>query len=511
MQQAMVLPKQYFFDKNNNPLAFGKVYTKLRGTDTDQPTFSDQAGTIANSNPVILNGEGYAAIYIRGDLTLIVDDVNDANIWTANISSNVAEEWVDCLIPTFIDTVSFKVSGDVTNSYTLGRAVQINNSVPTLAYSNISEVSFAAGETTITVATPVVLPGIKEVCRSIISLNSTPTTEEILNGKLFGIISGQDVTAAFQSLLDAAKGREAYIGAGDYDLSAPLLIDSDTRLRMHSDASFTKIAPMNVMLRNRSDGLIGGFAAGDNILISGGTWDVNNINFPEDCTTMAFSHCTRVEVEGGRYIRNGLEGNAIHFNACQKARAFNNAFFDGGNNSIDGEMIQISHAGGASIFPFFGPYDDTPCLDIEVDSNRANLWAVCVGSHHVKAGVIHTEINVHDNAFNPLEGGVIAKNWSDSRINNNGIKCPTGKKALQTSGCVDMTITANVGSGDISHDAGVGTSSDIVFTGNRIKGDHALAADTTESLFSNNSFESVSGVVDASTHRGENMVGGVYT
>lgn len=170
----MVMPKKYFFDKDNNPLAFGKIYTKQAGTDTDKPTFTTELGDVENPNPIILNSEGYAAIYWSGSYFIVVDDQNDANIWSEdNVSSVVVDEWVNCETPTYISTTSFKITGNVTDVYQVGRRVQIDNDVPTLEYSTIKISSFAAGDTTITVVDAVVDAGIVEVCVSIISKNST--------------------------------------------------------------------------------------------------------------------------------------------------------------------------------------------------------------------------------------------------------------------------------------------------------------------------------------------------
>lgn len=82
MAQAMIMPKKYFFDKDGNPLAFGKVYTYLAGTTTNQPTFTTENGDVANTNPVILNGEGYATIYLDGSYKIVVHDINDNLIWS---------------------------------------------------------------------------------------------------------------------------------------------------------------------------------------------------------------------------------------------------------------------------------------------------------------------------------------------------------------------------------------------------------------------------------------------
>jgi hypothetical protein len=50
-----------FFDNIGNPLAGGKIYTYAAGTTTPQTTYTDSTGTIAHSNPIILDSAGRVA------------------------------------------------------------------------------------------------------------------------------------------------------------------------------------------------------------------------------------------------------------------------------------------------------------------------------------------------------------------------------------------------------------------------------------------------------------------
>lgn len=47
-----------FFDDNGNPLSGGKVYTYTAGTTTPAATYTTSAGTVANTNPIILDAAG---------------------------------------------------------------------------------------------------------------------------------------------------------------------------------------------------------------------------------------------------------------------------------------------------------------------------------------------------------------------------------------------------------------------------------------------------------------------
>lgn len=53
-------------DANGNPLAGGKLYTYRTGTSTPKTTYSDASGT-ANANPIILDSEGSADVWIDSD------------------------------------------------------------------------------------------------------------------------------------------------------------------------------------------------------------------------------------------------------------------------------------------------------------------------------------------------------------------------------------------------------------------------------------------------------------
>lgn len=47
-----------FFNSNGIPLAGGQIYTYLAGTSTPQTTYTTSAGTIAHTNPIILDSAG---------------------------------------------------------------------------------------------------------------------------------------------------------------------------------------------------------------------------------------------------------------------------------------------------------------------------------------------------------------------------------------------------------------------------------------------------------------------
>lgn len=79
-------PKQQFFDVNGKPLVAGKVYTYAGGTTTPIATYTDQAGTTANTNPIILDSGGFANIWLQATLSykFVVTDSNDVVQYTTD-------------------------------------------------------------------------------------------------------------------------------------------------------------------------------------------------------------------------------------------------------------------------------------------------------------------------------------------------------------------------------------------------------------------------------------------
>jgi hypothetical protein len=78
-------PIMQFFDANGNPLVGGKLFTYAAGTTTPQATYTDYTGGTANTNPVIFNSRGEAAVWCGNSRYYMeLKDANDTLIWTAD-------------------------------------------------------------------------------------------------------------------------------------------------------------------------------------------------------------------------------------------------------------------------------------------------------------------------------------------------------------------------------------------------------------------------------------------
>lgn len=83
---ATLLPegKQSFTDAAGKPLVGGKVYTYDAGTSSPRPTYQDAAGTVPNTNPVVLDARGEATIFWSGAYKVVLKDASDDTIWSVD-------------------------------------------------------------------------------------------------------------------------------------------------------------------------------------------------------------------------------------------------------------------------------------------------------------------------------------------------------------------------------------------------------------------------------------------
>ena len=79
-------PKQQFFNSNSEPLVAGKVYTYAGGTTTPIATYTSQAATSTNTNPIILDAQGRCEIWLQPTIAYkyVVTDANDVEQYTVD-------------------------------------------------------------------------------------------------------------------------------------------------------------------------------------------------------------------------------------------------------------------------------------------------------------------------------------------------------------------------------------------------------------------------------------------
>ena len=95
---VMPMPVMQWLDDDGKPLAGGFVYTFAAGTTTPLATYFDSAGAVPHTNPIVLDAEGKATIFllpafykidVRNALGVPIDGYPQDNISTLSGSTTV--------------------------------------------------------------------------------------------------------------------------------------------------------------------------------------------------------------------------------------------------------------------------------------------------------------------------------------------------------------------------------------------------------------------------------------
>jgi len=103
---ALPFVKPQFFDNNGNPAAGYLLFAYEAGTSTKLNTYTTSALTVANTNPVVLDSAGRAAIFIKPQAYKIVlapstdTDPPTAAVWTVDNVSDTPSLNIDATVTT---------------------------------------------------------------------------------------------------------------------------------------------------------------------------------------------------------------------------------------------------------------------------------------------------------------------------------------------------------------------------------------------------------------------------
>lgn len=273
----------------------------------------------------------------------------------------------------------------------------------------------------------------------------------VVNVKQFGAVGdgSTDDTQAIQSALDLAhdinsSGVEIFVPDGEYMISTPLIIYSRTRLHLSKGAVIVRKAspsPAN-MLRSAAGG--GGYEGQQNIEVVGGTWD-GNASSTTTSTLLSFAHCRNVVIRDTT-VKNWYENHALELNGVQGGKVLNCFFQDHLGGGLR-EAIQIDLMKSSAQYPWYGPYDNTPCDDILIEGCTFVRCVRGVGSHSSTPGVLHTNIQIQNNHFKDLTNQAIrGMNYDNCVISGNvmenvgmGIEFKTNDTT-----CGNSSISGNV-------------------------------------------------------------------
>lgn len=89
-----------FTDNSGNPLAAGTINTYITGTTTNKTTYSDSARTTPNANPITLDSNGKAVIYLmnNGEYRFLLKTSAGATVDTIDNVSGQVRTHQGCLV-----------------------------------------------------------------------------------------------------------------------------------------------------------------------------------------------------------------------------------------------------------------------------------------------------------------------------------------------------------------------------------------------------------------------------
>ncbi|MFZ3595026.1 right-handed parallel beta-helix repeat-containing protein [Streptomyces sp. BH104] len=216
------------------------------------------------------------------------------------------------------------------------------------------------------------------------------------------------IQAALRAAYDAGGG-QVYIPAGVYLLaSLPLRIYARTRLTLAPGAILRRAANGTILTNGDANQVMPGYSGHGNIIIEGGQWDCQAASYPTNAMCLSFGHATNLLIRDTTIKDvagyHGIEINAVK--TCVISNVHGRGYKDTGGRDFS-EFIQPDLAKGVAYFGAFGPYDDTPVLDLLVTgcttgpsgTSGTTAWPRGVGSHSASPDRPHRDIRITDCRF----------------------------------------------------------------------------------------------------------------
>lgn len=216
-----------------------------------------------------------------------------------------------------------------------------------------------------------------------------------------------DDSSAIQNAVNSSASVILFSSNKTYRINSPITIPSNKILDFQG-AKILRGANIDNMFRNNSSGSVGGYTANENITLMNGRLDANGIpssysagTYATQCSPIVFGHCTNVKCINME-IWSTKSWHSIEFNAVKYGDAIDCWFHDCDQSTVTCECIQPDYAGSSSQFPWFGPYDNTSCINITVNNCKFERVSTGVGSHSAFDGQYHRNIKIINSYFSNL-------------------------------------------------------------------------------------------------------------
>lgn len=403
-------PVQSYEDSNGRPLNGGKLFTYAAGTTTPKATYQDLAGTIPNTNPVILNERGEATVYGSGVYRLVLQNSAGATIWDRDNVFGADSQAADVLAQ--LANTSDAALGD--------------------ALVGVKQ-PFAGG-------TPQTQHQKNQHLISVFDFMTDAQRTDVSSGAFT-----LDVTAAIQSALNTSK--HVWFNPGKYRITSVLNLSDNQTLFMGAGVTIQQVTTnAGTFLATQKDNVwIVGAGA---VLYGQGAWSASwTGNGGHDDIGVKFLGCTRSGVRG------------IHF----KNYASSAVMLHGGSRlSVMDCTIEGTHAYSTPL-PFsanfqngiylrddavYGECDDIVLNGIDISGTAQGVLRENYGTTTANLGMAFSNLNIHDipgqHGFYLQTGSVAIAGVALTNIAGSGIKFQSADANQAINGCSAVGITGRV-------------------------------------------------------------------
>lgn len=294
-----------------------------------------------------------------------------------------------------------------------------------------------------------------------VSASPTTTTVPIYNVKDYGAVGNgttDDTTAIQNALNDARTGSYSHVivPRGTYKTTTALRLFGNTRLTLEKGATILRCHDSSILINGLNNVNFSGYDGNGNIIIEGGVWDCNVVQFPDPGNCFALARGRNIVIRDLE-VRDVPNCHAIDMNGCEDVLVDNCRFLGYVDPQTDPssnlrEAIQISPHLQAG-FPYFGVFDGTPCRNVMVSNcyfgasgtTGTQAWPTGVGNHSSVHNLYCSDIKVYGNTFDGMTyGGVRSLKFSDMIVmNNRFINCKMGVMLSNTQANTEGSKDAN--------------------------------------------------------------------
>jgi parallel beta-helix repeat protein len=178
------------------------------------------------------------------------------------------------------------------------------------------------------------------------------------------------------------------------------------------------------------------YGQASDITIIGGIWDGNRATYATNCTMVTFGHAERISVRNVTFRGTPTTWHGLELNAVRHGKVINCTFLDGNTAGSGQAQMQIDLAVNSGAFPWFGPYDSTPCDGILVEGCTFDTGSRGIDTHSATLTKPAANCRIVNNVFrNMADQAIYFLHHRDLVIANNSFDdCKSGIELANLSG-----------------------------------------------------------------------------